>query len=70
MLALEERRAMEVRRDIRLLVLFAALAFVMIAELGYGGVVGKAVSSVMFGLSYRILARERCRQGQLLLLCL
>ena len=50
MLALEERRAMEVRRDIRLLVLFAALAFVMIAELGYGGVVGKAVSSVMFGL--------------------
>ena len=49
-LALEERRAMEVRRDIRLLVLFAALAFVMIAELGYGGVVGKAVSSVMFGL--------------------
>ena len=26
MLALEERRAMEVRRDIRLLVLFAALA--------------------------------------------
>ena len=50
MLALEERRAMEVRRDIRLLMLFAALAFVMIAELGYGGVVGKAVSSVMFGL--------------------
>lgn len=46
----EERRAMEVRRDIRLLVLFAALAFVMIAELGYGGVVGKAISSVMFGL--------------------
>ena len=50
MLAQEEKRAMEVRRDIRLLVLFAALAFVMIAELGYGGVVGKAVSSVMFGL--------------------
>ena len=50
MLAQEERRAMEVRRDIRLLVLFAALAFVMIAEFGYGGVVGKAVSAVMFGL--------------------
>ena len=49
-LALEEKRAMEVRRDIRLLVLFGVLVFVMIAELGYGGAVGKAVSSVMFGL--------------------
>lgn len=49
-LALEEKRAMEVRRDIRLLVLFGVLAFVMIAELGYGGAVGKAVSSLMFGL--------------------
>ena len=48
MLAQEEKRAMEVRRDIRLLVLFAALAFVMIAELGYGGVVGKAVSTKVF----------------------
>ena len=49
-LALEEMRAQEVKRDIRLLVLFGAMVFVMIAELGYGGVVGKAVSSVMFGL--------------------
>ena len=49
-LALEEKRAMEVRRDIRLLILFGVLAFVMIAELGYGGVAGKAVSSLMFGV--------------------
>ena len=49
-LALEEKRAMEVRRDIRLLILFGVLAFVMIAELGYGGVVGKAVSALMFGM--------------------
>ena len=49
-LALEEKRAMEVRRDIRLLILFGLLAFVMIAELGYGGVVGKAVSALMFGM--------------------
>ena len=49
-LALEEKRAMEVKRDIRLLVLFGAMVFLMIAELGYGGVVGKTLSSVMFGL--------------------
>ena len=49
-LALEEMRAQEVKRDIRLLVLFGAMVFLMIAELGYGGVVGKALSSVMFGL--------------------
>ena len=49
-LALEEKRAMEVRRDIRLLILFGVLAFVMVAELGYGGVAGKAVSSLMFGV--------------------
>ena len=46
----EERRAMEVRRDIRLLLLFGAMAFLMISELGYGGAVGKALSSAMFGL--------------------
>ena len=49
-LALEEMRAQEVKRDIRLLVLFGAMVFLMIAELGYGGVAGKALSSVMFGL--------------------
>ena len=49
-LALEEKRAMEVRRDIRLLILFGVLAFVMIAEFGYGGAAGKAVSSLMFGV--------------------
>ena len=49
-LALEEKRAQEVKRDIRLLVLFGAMVFLMIAELGYGGVAGKALSSVMFGL--------------------
>ena len=49
-LALEEKRAMEVRRDIRLLILFGAMAFLMIAELGYGGIVGKTLSEVMFGL--------------------
>ena len=49
-LALEEKRAMEVRRDIRLLILFGVLAFVMIAEFGYGGVAGKTVSSFMFGV--------------------
>ena len=49
-LALEEKRAMEVRRDIRLLILFGLLAFVMIAEFGYGGVAGKTVSSFMFGV--------------------
>ena len=48
-LAMEEMRAQEVKRDIRLLVLFGAMVFLMIAELGYGGVVGKALSSVMFG---------------------
>ena len=37
-LALEEMRAQEVKRDIRLLVLFGAMVFLMIAELGYGGV--------------------------------
>ena len=41
---------MEVRRDIRLLLFFGAMAFVMIAELGYGGAAGKAVSSFMFGV--------------------
>ena len=49
-IALEEKRAMEVGRDIRILVFLAAMVFLMIAELGYGGVVGKALSSVMFGL--------------------
>ena len=49
-MAREEKRAMEVRRDIRILVLFGAMVFVMISELGYGGVAGKAVSSLMFGL--------------------
>ena len=49
-IALEEMRAMEVKRDIRLLVLFGAMVFLMIAELGYGGIAGKALSSVMFGL--------------------
>ena len=38
-IALEEKRAMEVKRDIRLLVLFGAMVFLMIAELGYGGIV-------------------------------
>ena len=46
----EELRAAEVRRDIRLLLFFGAMAFVMIAELGYGGAAGKAVSSFMFGI--------------------
>ena len=46
----EERRAREVRRDIRLLVLFAAMVFLFISALGYGGPAGAAVSSVMFGL--------------------
>ena len=49
-IALEEKRAMEVKRDIRLLVLFGAMVFLMIAELGYGGIVGKTLSSVMFGM--------------------
>ena len=49
-LAMEEMRAQEVKRDIRLLVLFGAMVFLMIAELGYGGVVGKSLSAVMFGL--------------------
>ena len=49
-IALEEMRAMEVKRDIRLLVLFGAMVFLMIAELGYGGIAGKTLSSVMFGL--------------------
>ena len=44
----EERRAREVRRDIRLLVLFAAMVFLFISALGYGGPAGAAVSSVMF----------------------
>ena len=46
----EELRAMEVRRDIRLLLFFGVMAFVMIAELGYGGAAGKAVSAFMFGV--------------------
>ena len=46
----EELRAMEVRRDIRLLLFLGAMAFVMIAELGYGGAAGKAVSAFMFGI--------------------
>ena len=46
----EELRAMEVRRDIRLLLFFGVMAFVMIAELGYGGAAGKAVSAFMFGI--------------------
>ena len=49
-IALEEMRALEVRRDISILILFGAMVFLMIAELGYGGVVGKALSSVMFGV--------------------
>lgn len=46
----EERKAMEVRRDIRLLLFFGAMAFVMIAELGYGGAAGKAAATFMFGI--------------------
>ncbi len=46
----EERQAMEVRRDIRLVLLLAVMVFVLISEFGYGGVVGRAVSRCMFGL--------------------
>ncbi|MBQ3392084.1 MAG: DNA translocase FtsK 4TM domain-containing protein [Lachnospiraceae bacterium] len=46
----EEQRAREVRRDIRLLVLFAVMIFLFISTLGFGGVAGSAVSSVLFGL--------------------
>ncbi len=49
-IALEEKRALEVKRDIRLLVLFGAMVFLLIAELGYGGVVGKTLSTIMFGI--------------------
>ncbi len=47
--AQEEQRAMEVRRDIGLLVFVALMVFVFIAELGYGGVVGAFISNFMFG---------------------
>ncbi len=46
----EEKRAMEVRRDIHLVILLAVMVFVMIAEFGAGGIAGKFVSDVMFGL--------------------
>lgn len=49
-IAREEQRAMEVSRDIRLLLLFGAMFFLMLAELGYGGIAGKTLSSFMFGL--------------------
>ena len=49
-IALEEQRAMSVRRDIRMLVFFGVMVFLMISALGYGGIIGRAVSSVMFGL--------------------
>ena len=46
----EELRAMEIRRDIRLLILLGAMVFVMVSELGYGGVVGRYISGFMFGV--------------------
>ena len=46
----EELRAMEVRRDIRLLVLLGAMIFVMASELGFCGVAGRQISNIMFGL--------------------
>ena len=49
-IAREEQRAMEVRRDIRMLLFFGIMVFLFISALGYGGIIGKAVSSVMFGL--------------------
>ena len=49
-IAREEQRAMEVRRDIRMLVFLGVMVFLFISALGYGGIIGKAVSSVMFGL--------------------
>ena len=48
--AQEERHAREVRRDIRLLVLFAAMVFLFLSAIGYGGQAGGAVSGVIFGL--------------------
>ena len=49
-IAREEQRAMEVRRDIRMLIFLGVMVFLFISALGYGGIIGKAVSSVMFGL--------------------
>ena len=49
-IAREEERAMEVRRDIRMLIFLGVMVFLFISALGYGGMIGKAVSSVMFGL--------------------
>ena len=49
-IALEEQQAMNVRRDIRMLIFVGIMVFLMISALGYGGIIGRAVSSVMFGL--------------------
>ena len=49
-LAQEEQRAMEVRRDIRLLIFMGAMVFLMLAVWGLGGVAGRSASYVMFGL--------------------
>ena len=49
-LAQEEQRAMEVRRDICLLIFMGAMVFLMLAALGFGGVAGRAVSYAMFAL--------------------
>ena len=46
----EEQQAMNVRRDIRMLVFFGIMVFLMISALGYGGIIGRGVSSVLFGL--------------------
>ncbi len=49
-LAQEEQRAMEVRRDIRLLIFMGAMVFLMLAAWGMGGAAGREASKVMFGL--------------------
>lgn len=46
----EERRATEIRRDIRLVILLGVMIFLTIANFGYGGIVGSALSVLLFGL--------------------